>query len=189
MSIELLHVCKSFGGKEVLHDAHFTLPPHSRTCFWGPSGCGKTTLLRLICGLDTPNCGEIRLPKGTRFSCHFQEDRLLPWYSVLDNLLLTLPDAASASLWLSRAGLLESASLYPNELSGGMRRRLSLIRALACPGDVLVLDEPLRELDTTTARAMLALIDEMLGERTLLLVSHNAADAQTLGCTLVNLPL
>lgn len=172
MSITLEHVKKSFGAHTVLHDVHFVLPDTGAVCFFGPSGCGKTTLLRLICGLDQPDAGVIRVSAGTRFACHFQEDRLLPWYTAEENISLALGGVEQARTWLARMQLSQAGGLYPDELSGGMRRRVSLARALGYPAEVLALDEPLRELDAPTCDAMLEWIKQSARGRLLILITH-----------------
>lgn len=188
MSIILEEVGKSFGERKVLQNVNLTLPDRGAVCFFGPSGCGKTTLTRLICGLERPDTGRIRRPEGIRFACHFQEDRLLPWYTAQENLALALGGREQARVWLERTGLADAGALYPEELSGGMRRRVSLARALGYPSDVLVLDEPLRELDADTCRRMLELIAANLGDRLLLLVTHDASQAEALGCAMIREP-
>lgn len=188
MSIILEGVSKSFGERRVLQNVNLTLPDRGAVCFFGPSGCGKTTLTRLICGLERPDAGHIRRPEGLRFSCHFQEDRLLPWYTAEENLTLALGSREQARMWLEQTGLADAGALYPGELSGGMRRRVSLARALGYPSDVLVLDEPLRELDAATCQRMLELIARSRGNRLLLLVTHDPSQAEALGCTLVREP-
>ena len=90
--------------------------------------------------------------------------------------------------WLEQTGLADAGALYPGELSGGMRRRVSLARSLGYPTDVLVLDEPLRELDAATCQRMLELIARSRGNRLLLLVTHDLSQAEALGCTLVREP-
>ena len=188
MSITLEHVSKSFGDKRVLSDVSLTLPEGGSVCFFGPSGCGKTTLLRLICGLEKPDSGRIDVPKGTRFSVHFQEDRLLPWYTVRENLALAMPQERVDG-WLRAVGLPDVGKQYPDELSGGMRRRVALARALGHDSDVLVLDEPLRELDAATADRMLQLIREHQRGRLLLLVTHDREQAEALGCEIVDVAM
>ena len=189
MEIVLDGVKKAFGDRGVIENASLTLRKGERICLFGPSGCGKTTLLRLICGLEKPDAGEIRKSAGLRFSCHFQENRLLPWYTAQENLKLTLGSDAAAQAWLSRVALADAAQLYPDELSGGMRRRVSLARALGYESDVLVLDEPLRELDEATCERMLRLIDESIGDRLLILVTHDRTQAEKLGCRMIEMPI
>lgn len=188
MCITLDKVSRAFDGRRVLQNVSMELPQRGAVCFFGPSGCGKTTLLRLICGLDKPDSGRVNIPQGTRFACHFQEDRLLPWYKAEENLRLVGEDI-DAQAWLDKVLLPEAGKLYPNELSGGMRRRVSLARALAHDSDVLVLDEPVRELDEATAGKMLELIARSVGDRLLILVTHDRTQAEKLGCRVVEFPL
>lgn len=183
MAIILDGVSKQFGERAVLTDV--TLRLEGRVCLLGPSGCGKTTLFRLILGLEKPDAGAIRLPEGLTFSCHFQEDRLLPWYTARENLALVTPEP---DLWLERVLLPEAGGRYPDELSGGMRRRIALARALAHPSDALLLDEPLRELDPVTTQAMLELIDRFAGDRLMLLVTHDRSQGEALGCQMLAWP-
>lgn len=184
--VTLEHVRKAFGERTVLTDASLHVARGERVCLFGPSGCGKTTLLRLICGLDTPDGGTVRVA-AKRLSCHFQEDRLLPWYTARENLALTIGE--DADVWLRRVQLPDAGGLYPDELSGGMRRRVSLARALGYESDLLLLDEPVRELDESTADAMLRLIDQSIGDRAFILVTHDMQQAQALGCRVIRLPL
>ena len=180
MSIILEGVSKSFGERRVLQNVNLTLPDRGAVCFFGPSGCGKTTLTRLICGLERPDAGHIRRPEGLRFSCHFQEDRLLPWYTAEENLTLALGSREQARMWLEQTGLADAGALYPGELSGGMRRRVSLARALAYDGDLFLLDEPLSALDADKAAELLDLLARHMEGRTLLFVTHSLAQARTL---------
>ena len=188
MCITLDKVSRAFDGRRVLQNVSMELPRRGAVCFFGPSGCGKTTLLRLICGLDKPDSGRVNIPQGTRFACHFQEDRLLPWYTAEENLRLVGEDIDTQA-WLDKVLLPEAGKLYPDELSGGMRRRVSLARALAHDSDVLVLDEPVRELDEATAGKMLELIARSVGDRLLIMVTHDRTQAEKLGCRVVEFPL
>lgn len=188
MSITLEKVNRAFDGRQVLKNVSMTLPERGAVCFFGPSGCGKTTLLRLICGLDKPDSGKVHVPQATRFACHFQEDRLLNWYTATENLRLAGEDI-DVQQWLDKVLLPDAGNLYPDELSGGMRRRVSLARALAHKSDVLVLDEPVRELDEATTEKMLELIKQSIGDRLLILVTHDRTQAEKLGCRVIEFPL
>lgn len=181
MSIILRDIGKSFEGKTVFSHISLELPEKGRVCLFGPSGCGKTTLLRIIMGLEKPDEGEVTGVEKAKFACQFQENRLLPWYTVRQNLRLTIPETEDPDIWLQRARMADAGDLYPDELSGGMRRRVSLIRALASPG-ILVLDEPLRELDSDTVDGMIRLIDRYAEGRLLLLVTHDREQAVKLRC-------
>ena len=166
--------------KQVLRDFSLTIPDGARICLTGPSGVGKTTVLRLLLGLEKPRRGAVSAPEGIRFSAVFQEDRLLPWKTVLENAAL-FGDSETASTILTALGLGDSLDALPETLSGGMKRRAALGRALAHPFDVLVLDEALTGLDGDTKRRCLTAIDEAVGRRTLVLATHDAEEARVLG--------
>jgi ABC-type nitrate/sulfonate/bicarbonate transport system ATPase subunit len=157
--ISFQNLTLDYADKRVLDNVCLDLPTDGITCLHGPSGCGKTTLLRLIARLVTPTSGAL-LGLPQKPALLFQEDRLLPQLSARENIAAALPKdrAAEAERWLSRVGLAEDAHLRPRELSGGMRRRVALARALAYGGDFLLLDEPFTGLDAALTREMAALI-------------------------------
>lgn len=180
--IEFEHVSMRFGEKQVLRDFSFRFEDGVRYAVLAPSGGGKTTLLRLAAGLLAPSEGRIVRRPGEVAVC-FQEDRLLPWYTARENVALALPRgrdgevARAANEWLARVGLSAEADALPASLSGGMKRRVALARALAFDAPALLLDEPFRALDEETHAAMLALIREQTKGRLLLLVTHDERDA------------
>ncbi|MGN0995998.1 MAG: ABC transporter ATP-binding protein [Candidatus Ventricola sp.] len=176
--IELRHVSMAYGDKPVLTDCTLSFSAPGRYAVLGASGRGKTTLLRLIAGLERPQRGELLLPADARISFCFQEDRLLPWRTVLDNVVLACGDRDAARGWLARVGLGGECDSYPAQLSGGMKRRASLARALAFDAPILLMDEPFRALDEATHKAMRALILEASAGKLLILVTHDEADAE-----------
>lgn len=185
--IELIRVSKAYGDKQVLNGVSLRFEAGKHYALLGPSGCGKTTLLRIIAGLETPDSGEVRRDASLPLSFCFQEDRLLPWYTVAENIILALPqelqrDRArarrAAEAWLERVGLAGEADSLPASLSGGMKRRASLARALAYDAPVLLMDEPFRALDDESHAATLALVRALSQGRTLILVTHDEQDAQ-----------
>lgn len=143
------HLYLSFGEKEVLHDFSLTLPEAPLVGLTGPSGCGKTTLLRVLAGLENPQSGTVSgiAPKETAFL--FQEDRLLPGRTAEQQITDVLPRQrrGEAARWLAFAELEGERNSYPDQLSGGMARRLSLARCAALGGSVLLLDEPFAGVD------------------------------------------
>ena len=185
MLIALESVSKRYGDKTVTDRFSYRFEPGKRYCLFGPSGCGKTTLLRLIAGLEKPDEGTVTV-EGGPFAMQFQEDRLLPWHKVLKNLTYTM-DEKTAWEALKEAGLENEADHRPGELSGGMRRRLSLMRALKSPSEAVLLDEPVRELDAETADRMLAVIDRETRGKLLILVTHDRTQAEKLGCTILEM--
>jgi NitT/TauT family transport system ATP-binding protein len=178
--IEFSHVNFGYRGhKNILTDFSLTLQPGERICLFGPSGCGKTTAVRLLLGLEKPKHGSITGVEGLRFSAVFQEDRLLEWKTVKENVVLFSDDPAASEI-LGLLGLTEVADALPSELSGGQKRRAALARALAHPFDVLVMDEALTGLDAQAKAQCLTVIDRVVGQRMLVLVTHEAAEAETL---------
>lgn len=147
----------SFGEKQVLD--RFSLKiPQGVTVLSGPSGCGKTTLLRVIAGLEQPQSGQVEgiTPAETAFL--FQEDRLFPWRTVEQHLTDVLPRSRwnEVPRWIALAELEGEERRRPAALSGGMRRRLALVRCLALSGKLYLLDEPFTGVDAGRAERILA---------------------------------
>lgn len=187
--LEAVNVSKAFDGRPVIRDFSARFAPGSRTCLMGPSGCGKTTLLRLLMGLETPDGGQMRIPKGTRFSAVFQEDRLLNRLTAAANVRLAarVPAAQAEELLLALGIPLESLSLPVSAFSGGMRRRVALCRALLAEYDVLTLDEPYKGLDEETRARVMRLVEAHTAGRTVILVTHTLEEAE--GYELIRLPV
>jgi NitT/TauT family transport system ATP-binding protein len=165
----------------VLADFRLTLPVGAVGALVGPSGCGKTTLLRLVAGLDQNYDGEVHLPAHGRLGMVFQEPRLLPWRTVIDNLRIVAPQAHDDALaaLLDELGLAEHAAHFPRQLSLGLARRVALARALAIEPDLLLLDEPLVSLDAALARDLREKIAALIETRriTTLIVTHDLREA------------
>lgn len=169
VSLERVH--KSFAATgEVVRPLDLKIPAGQFISFLGPSGCGKSTLLRLIAGLEKPDEGKVRLhldsEKVPRVSFVFQEPQLLPWRNVFENVRLPLELGSWAAIRksgssnddvaalvhsvLEKVALKDSAKKMPHELSGGMKMRVSLARALVTKPEILLLDEPFGALDEVT---------------------------------------
>lgn len=179
--LELQNVTKSYDGKLIVAPLSYRLETGESLALTGQSGCGKTTVLRLMSGLEKPDSGKV-LSSGGRYSFVFQENRLLPHCTCKENLTAVGVSAERAEEYLAKVGLADDAGKYPPQLSGGMKRRLSLARCLSYGGDVYFLDEPLRELDADTSKRMLRLIKEELQGKTAVIVTHSAEEASSL-CT------
>lgn len=170
MPIECKNLTKSYDGKRVLDRWSATISDFGVTAIMGPSGIGKTTLFRLLAGLENADGGEITGLTGKTLSVVFQEDRLFPQLNVLQNLQVS---GTAAEKWLNRLGLTEAAHQYPEELSGGMKRRVSIGRALCHNGDVFLLDEPFQGLDDGTKKDVMDIFKEMKKQKAILLVTHD----------------
>ena len=145
----------------------------------GGTGAGKTTVLRLAMGLEKPRRGSVLSAPGLRISAAFQEDRLLMHKTVLENVAL-FSDTEQATKILCKLNMGEYGNADPQTLSGGQKRRVALARALAHPFDLLILDEALTGQDEESRQLCLAAIDEAVGERGLLMASHDPRDAEAL---------
>lgn len=194
MPYSLREIRKTYGPLKVLDGFSLDVPEHTVTAVLGPSGCGKTTLLNIICGLIPPDDGELRGFSDARFSYVFQEPRLIPSLSALDNVELVLRASMDplqrrerAMRFLIAVGLGEDRGRKPSQLSGGMRQRVSLARAFAYPADVLLLDEPFQSVDLRTRIGLMdAFLDLQAADpRTVVFVTHEVKEALYLGDTVV----
>ena len=163
------HLEKCFGSTVLFRDLTFTVD--GPAVLWAPSGWGKTTLLRILMGLETPTAG--RVQGAGRVSAVFQEDRLCPQLTAVQNVLLVLDEAALA--------------LPARKLSGGQKRRTALLRALWAPGDTLLLDEPFTGMDPAAVQASIALLRERVEGRPVLLATHDRAAIDALGWPVLEL--
>ena len=174
--LEFKNVDFSFGDKAILKNFSFSAEEGTSTAVLGPSGFGKTTLLNLASGLLSPKNGKI-VPFSEKPTVVFQEDRLLPWFTALENLTALNIEKSHATEYLEKVGLSDSADKYPEELSGGMCRRLAIARALAFGGNVFFFDEPLRGLDIKTFAEVLSLIKYETAGKTLFVITHSPSEA------------
>lgn len=180
MNIELKNVSKTFE-KPVLSSFSHVFNGNSIHCILGESGCGKSTLLKLIGGIWQPDAGEIVFSQKHKISYMFQEDRLLPWLSAFENVLAVKNDSKACSLIFEKLEIKDAKNLYPNELSGGMKRRVALSRALAYDGDIFLLDEPFSGIDTATKLQIMQYIKPLLITKLCIVISHDKEEAVSLG--------
>lgn len=181
--MKIQHLCKSFDGKMVLDHVSLTLESGGTACLMAPSGRGKTTLLRCIAGLETPDSGQITdLPE--RIAYVFQEDRLCDGFSAVDNIRLVTGKALGEGeirQHLEELGLAGSLDQPVRELSGGMRRRVVISRAVCFGADLLLLDEPFKGLDDEARQQTADYILRHRGAAAILCVTHDREDAAALG--------
>lgn len=182
-----------FSQQTAINDLKLSLSSNEFVCLVGPSGCGKTTLLNIIANLDTEYQGEILL--GQQHTCPkigyiFQNPRLLPWRTVRENIELAIDARHSQDIIDSLLEIMQLTDIqntYPEHLSLGMSRRVSIIRAFAVNPDILLMDEPFVSLDAPTARQVRSLLIKLWQQRphTILFVSHDLREAIALADRLV----
>lgn len=185
--IKFEQVSFSYGKKEVLKELSFTLESNSVLAVMGPSGCGKTTLLQLAAGLQKPKIGKITTD-ASRISYVFQEPRLFPWMTVRENIAAVMNEADKTAVntkideLLRLVGLDGTSDLLPSQLSGGMKSRVALARALAYDGELYLLDEPFSALDEALREELTSLLLTHLRKKqaSAILVTHQRADAERL---------
>ncbi|MCL2678061.1 MAG: ATP-binding cassette domain-containing protein, partial [Clostridiales bacterium] len=184
MPLILSNLKKSYADKAVLADFSLTLPDAGVICFFGPSGCGKSTLFNALAGLIPLDGGTISGREGKKLAAVFQQPRLMPWLSAADNISAvcggTKAFRKAAHRWLSKVGLEKEAGALPGELSDGMKQRVSIARALAYGGDMLLLDEPFTGLDQKLKDEIWPLIKERFKGKLILIITHHTDEAQSL---------
>jgi NitT/TauT family transport system ATP-binding protein len=185
--LHLDRVAHGFGAVAVLERLDLAVQPGEFVAIVGPSGCGKTTILNLCSGWLSPTSGSVH--RTTRSRTVFQHDGLFPWLTVGENVSLGLRhlgDAAERAqrlaTWLGLVDLAAFAGHYPHQLSGGMRQRVELVRALAGETDLLLMDEPFSSLDYLTRLRLRGELARLLHEqpRTVVLVTHDIEEAAQL---------
>ena len=179
--LKLQHLTKQFGAAPLFTD--LCMEVDAPVVLWAPSGWGKTTLLRILMGLERPTTGSV---EGVgRVAAVFQEDRLCPQLTAVDNLVLTGHGltAAQARSDLQSLGFTEADLRLPAvQLSGGQKRRAALLRALLCQdAQTLLMDEPFTGMDADLVRDAAAVTRRLAGERPTILVTHDRTAAELLG--------
>lgn len=184
-------LCKSFEGKEVIKSLSLSFPKSGFVAICGPSGCGKSTLLHIIAGIESSDRGEILFDtKHPKISMSFQEPRLLTERTAVENVNLvlgdkkaTLPRAKELLLMLD----IEESDLYPDELSGGMKARVSIARALAKRSDIYIFDEPFANLDKETALLCIDTIKKEADGALVIAVMHDTELAEKISDRVIDL--
>lgn len=198
-------IWKSFdiGGErlEVLHDISFDVNKSEFVCIMGPSGCGKSTLIRIMAGIIKPDKGSIWFKRrrihspSAEYSMVFQSFALYPWRTVLENVMLGLEIkqvpkhkwAKIAKKYIDMVGLTGFEHAYPVHLSGGMRQRVGIARALATDPEIVFMDEPIASLDALTASKFMDMIIEVSleSQKTFVMITHNAEEVARLADTAI----
>lgn len=197
MDIIVEHLNYSFGEHTVFSDFSMRIPEGAAACIMGASGCGKTTLLRLLTGQLTDYSGTILGMERRRCSVVFQDDLLCEDFSAKVNIKLacsrgcypdhSAPTEKSIRTHLASVGLADIADKPVSQLSGGMKRRVAIVRAMLSDSSLLLMDEPFKGLDEATRQQVIRYVMNEKGNRTLIAVTHDPDEAQALGCTVIRL--
>lgn len=191
---KVIDICKSYADLKVLDNISIEFPENKVTCILGPSGCGKSTLLNIIGGILDKDSGQVIGFKDASISFVFQEDRLIKWKSVKDNLRFVLKGKMDKKTieetidsYLKSVNLLEYKNYYPNSLSGGMKQRISILRAFIYPSQVLIMDEPFKSLDVNNKRIVIDFFKKLqsVEKRTCIIVTHDIGEAMELADRIV----
>lgn len=176
--IKLENISFSYKEKPIINNFSLTINKNDRICIFGESGCGKTTILRLILGLEKPQSGNLVGLSDLKASAVFQENRLLPFKTVLENITLIGATTEKAIENLKALGIANTAHKYPDMLSGGMLRRVAIARALSADFDFLVLDEMFTGLDQNNIEIAAQHILNVAGARPIIMVSHSMSEIE-----------
>lgn len=193
MPISIKNIQKAFGAKQVLNGIDYELEDGGIYCLMGPSGMGKTTLLRILMDLENPDGGDVEGLTRNDIAVMFQENRLLEWMDAIDNIAVMRKGIRNKKL---KKEIEENLKLIlpadclhqpVAQLSGGMKRRVALARAMNYPSKLIILDEPFTGLDRETKLEVIDYILKMRGNRILLVATHGVDDAAMLGAKVIHL--
>lgn len=188
--IRLNGINKSFGRQNVLKNVNLTVKSGIPKCIMGTSGAGKTTLLKIVLGMMKPDSGQVIIPDGKRISAVFQEDRLIEDADVYTNIYCVLGGAFDRRIvdkHLEMTGLCGTGDKTVNELSGGMKRRIAVIRAILADSEIIVLDEAFKGLDNESRDIVIRYIRKYCVDKVIILVSHDRTEGEKMGADIVDL--
>ena len=182
--LKVIGLKKYYNHRKILSDLSFEVGENEIAAIVGPSGCGKTTMLNIISGLEKEYIGYVEKNSG-KIGYVFQEDRILPWLTVAENIKIVNQKGSDKEVqyYIDLVGLNGYEKFYPDELSGGMKQRCAIARALYFGSDFLLMDEPFKSLDYILKQKMLADLLEIhkVQKNSILMVTHDIDEALTVG--------
>lgn len=184
MKLEVREIVKSYDGKTVLDHISLTVQEGQGLCVMGPSGCGKTTLFRILLGLEKPDEGMIKGVQKSFLSAVFQEDRLMEEFNAVENVWIVCNRKYSRTeIQKELCEILPKESLYQpvRQLSGGMKRRVALVRAMKKESSLVIMDEPFTGLDEETKKIVIRYLKKKLEGKTFLFSTHQEEEARQMG--------
>lgn len=184
MAIKIENLSKSYDGRQVFENLNMELTEGQITCIMAPSGKGKTTLLRILIGLEQADRGKVAGIEGKDISVVFQEDRLCENLNVLSNIRLVQKEKTEIREGLEAVGLLDCCHQPVRELSGGMKRRVAILRALYAKWDILFLDEPFKGLDKEMKERVIQFLKKSCEGKTVICITHEEKESEALGAVI-----
>lgn len=188
MEVQLVKINKSFDGMQVLKDVDMTFPEGAITCIMGVSGIGKTTLMNILMGIVKPDSGDILGVRGKRIAAVFQESRLIEHWDAVKNILLVSGKEVTARMvekHLNEVGLWEYDNKPVRNLSGGMKQRVAIVRAILAESDILIMDEPFQGLDKELKQQAIEYVQNHTKGKTVIFITHEEDEARQLYAGLV----
>lgn len=188
MNIILRNLSKQYNNIPVLNQLNLEIMEGRVSCIMGPSGKGKTTLLHLLMGLVKPDSGRIDGIKGKKFAAVFQEDRLCENVNAIQNIKMVCNRKVTdiyVTEELKEVGLAGYEEKRVSELSGGMKRRVAIVRAVMAESDILIMDEPFKGLDDELKKQVIQYIKDKTAGKTLIVVTHNLEEANALSAKII----
>ncbi|MCM1989897.1 ABC transporter ATP-binding protein [Oceanirhabdus seepicola] len=186
--ITIKNLCFSYDDNRIIENLNVSFNENSINCILGSSGSGKSTLLNLVCGINKNYSGIIE-SKGDSFSYVFQSPTLIPWLTIYENMNFALKHVIPGAdihkkieHYLNLVDLLEYKDMFPHELSGGMKQRVSIARAFAFPSNYLLMDEPFTGLNASLKKSLKEIFIKLwsMEKKTVLLVTHDIEEALSL---------
>lgn len=190
IDIKVNNLTKRFGGNKVLERVNLEFLKGKINCIMGPSGCGKTTLLNIMMGLIKADEGTIDGLANRKIVSVFQEERLCEGFSSIANVKLVCDKKISEKeirIHLSEVGLEDMQNIAVLKLSGGMRRRVSIVRAIMADSNVIIMDEPLKGLDEDTKIRVIDYIKDRTVDKTIIITTHSIEEVDMLKATLIEM--
>ncbi len=190
MNIHINQLTKKFDGQTVLDHLDLILEKGKITCLTGPSGCGKTTLLHCILGLHKPDSGSIEGIEKTKFAAVFQENRLCSHLDAVSNLRMVCQKGTTTDQIekeLERIGMTDYKDKPVSALSGGMKRRVAILRALLAESDCIMMDEPFKGLDDALKEQLISYVVKKTEGKTVLIITHDISEAKKLNAKILTL--
>jgi len=190
MDIKLINLAKQFDQKVIFKDLNVTFLEGKMNCLMGASGIGKTTVINILMGLVEPDSGEVRGGQGKRVAAVFQEDRLIEHWNATQNVKLVCDKTISVDIIeqeLLKVGLEDHQDKSVKNFSGGMRRRVAIVRAMLAKSDLIILDEPFKGLDETLKNQVIEYVKLRAKGKTVIVVTHDKEEVQLLEANLITL--